>query len=148
MWFAGGGNRKTKPIKTWQTKKGSRITKVVEKRSNSYLITTKDFHVLVDIGKISTYSKLMKNLEVLCDSNTPLKHLFFTHSHYDHCQNTARLKDKYDCKIWVSEQEEIYIKMGLLLYQKVLPYSPIVFHYWDRNYPKNYLATKDSLLMF
>ncbi len=104
--------KKNENMKMWKTKKGNTIIQVIDKRSNSYLITMEDMQVLVDTGRTSSFSKLIKNLNILSDEKTPLKHLFLTHSHYDHCQNAAKLKDKYQCEIWLSEHEEDFGKSG------------------------------------
>lgn len=123
-------------MKAWQTKKGTQIMQLLNKSSNVYLIITKDFQVLVDTGKTSAYDKLYINLEALSDSTCPLKHLFLTHSHYDHCQNAAQLKDKYQYKIWLSEKEEGFAKNGFT----PLPKGTNLFSNWisilGQNLPK------------
>lgn len=113
-------------MKAWQTRKGTQIRQVLNKSSNSYLIITNDFQVLVDTGKASAYDKLYNDLETLSDSERPLKYLFLTHSHYDHCQNATKLKDKYQCKIWLSKKEEDFAKNGFT----PLPKGTNLFSKW------------------
>lgn len=99
-------------MKTWQTKKGTRVMQLLNKTSNSYLIMTKKFQVLVDTGKAAASQILLEKLKALTNPETPLKHLCLTHSHYDHCQNATKLKDNYQCKIWLSKKEGNYAENG------------------------------------
>lgn len=49
-----------------------------------------------DLGKI---------VQALDVSNTTLKGILLTHSHFDHLQLAKPLAEKYNCPIWMSEEE-------------------------------------------
>jgi glyoxylase-like metal-dependent hydrolase (beta-lactamase superfamily II) len=38
--------------------------------------------------------------------------LILTHTHFDHCQNAATIREKYKCKIMLSEKDKEFIKQG------------------------------------
>lgn len=44
--------------------------------------------------------------------NQTLDYLIFTHTHYDHCQNAARLQQQFGCKIVVSQREHQFLELG------------------------------------
>lgn len=99
-------------MKTWKTKNGYIIIKVLSGRSNSYLISKGNYNILVDTGKKSSFKKLKLNIESLNLINKQVSFLILTHTHFDHCQNTARIKVQDNCKIIVSEKEKESIKNG------------------------------------
>jgi len=67
---------------------------------------------LVDTGKSSAYNKLLAGISSLKLNNNQIDFLVLTHTHFDHCQNAAMIKEKYHCKIMVSENDKSVIRQG------------------------------------
>jgi len=99
-------------MKSWETKNGYKIYKVLGGRSNSYLISYKNSNVLVDTGKASAYSRLNKNIDSIELANPEISSLILTHTHFDHCQSASKLKEQKNCKIIVSEKAKEFIENG------------------------------------
>ena len=99
-------------MKSWKTKSGYEIFQVLSGRSNSYLIVTKECNILVDTGMSFAYRNLEKNIKLLQASSPKIDYLILTHTHVDHCQNAARIKKQYGCKIIVSAVEKQYTEAG------------------------------------
>jgi glyoxylase-like metal-dependent hydrolase (beta-lactamase superfamily II) len=99
-------------MKHWQTKSGIKIYQVLARRSNAYLILTSNTAILVDTGKRSSVKQLLRNLSNILHENQTLDYLILTHTHFDHCQNAARLQKQFGCKIVVSEHEQQFLSEG------------------------------------
>lgn len=99
-------------MKSWKTNSGNKIFKVLSGRSNAYLIITEKYNILVDTGISSAYRDLDKNIKRVQPSNTKIDYLVLTHTHFDHCQNAARIKNDYGCRIIVSEHEKEFTEAG------------------------------------
>jgi glyoxylase-like metal-dependent hydrolase (beta-lactamase superfamily II) len=84
-------------MKSWETKGGSRITRVLAGRSNVFLISMGDRNILVDTSPGSRWKKLDRRLGQLGVGR--LDALVLTHAHYDHAGSAARLQEKYEAKV-------------------------------------------------
>jgi hydroxyacylglutathione hydrolase len=96
----------------WITKNGIEIFQVLNRRSNSYLICSENKKILVDTGRESAFGRLWNNIGVLNLKPENIDFLILTHTHYDHCQNAAVIKEQTNCKIVVSEKEAEYAEHG------------------------------------
>ena len=105
-------SRKKHAMKSWTTQQGSTITRVLSGAGNAYFIRTDPFLMLVDTGTKSSFKQLTKNLDSLLGAHERPEALVLTHSHYDHCQNAARLKETYQCKIVMGAEEASYSTQG------------------------------------
>ena len=94
-------------MKTYTTKSGYRISRVLGGRANVYLINTSNNHFLVDTGMSFSFQKLIQNLNL----NLNLT-LILTHTHFDHCQNAGRLQHRFGCNIIMSREAAIYAQQG------------------------------------
>jgi len=99
-------------MKSWRTKSAYEIFQVLSGRSNAYYIATEKCNILVDTGKRSAYLTLTKNIELLKRSSKHIDFLILTHTHFDHCQNAARISQQYSSKIIISENEASYVEDG------------------------------------
>jgi glyoxylase-like metal-dependent hydrolase (beta-lactamase superfamily II) len=99
-------------MKNLTTKKGTIVYQILSGRSNSYLISTPEYKILVDTGKSSAYKRLLHGISSLMLSNNRIDFLILTHTHFDHCQNAAIIKEKYQCKIILSEKDKEFIRQG------------------------------------
>ena len=84
-------------MKTWETKNGYKVTRVLAGRSNVFLISSGENSILVDTSPGSRWKKLDRRLRSLGVDR--LDALIVTHAHYDHAGNAARLQDKYEAKV-------------------------------------------------
>jgi glyoxylase-like metal-dependent hydrolase (beta-lactamase superfamily II) len=101
-----------------KTKKGTIIYQLLTGRSNSYLISTPGLNILVDTGKSSAYKRLLAGLNSFRLKNNRIDYLILTHTHFDHCQNAAMIKEKYQCRIMLSEKEKRFIRHGFTPFSK------------------------------
>ncbi len=99
-------------MKSWKTKNGFIIYKVLTGRSNSYLISSEKNNILIDTGKKSAYNRLNRNIDLLKLTNQKIAFLILTHTHFDHCQTARKFKEKNNCQIIVSEKALESIKNG------------------------------------
>ncbi len=98
-------------MKKWTSTNGITIYQVLSGRSNSFLVSSDNKFFLIDTGRASSWKKLSKNLDDILGENQ-LSFLILTHTHFDHAENTAKIKEKYKCKIIVHESEADYLKKG------------------------------------
>jgi len=99
-------------MKILKTTKGANVYRILTGRSNSYLISTPENNILVDTGVSSSYKKLLSSINSLELNNNGIDFLILTHTHYDHCQSAAIIKQDQQCKIIFSENEYKYVMQG------------------------------------
>ena len=90
-------------LKNWNTKNCT-IYQILKGRSNSFLIKCRNNYILVDTGRKNSWKKLTTRIDELLGKNK-LSYLILTHTHFDHAENAADLKNKYGCKIICHESE-------------------------------------------
>lgn len=98
-------------MKSWITTNSYKVYRVLKGRSNAYLVSKANIRVLIDTGNKSAYPRLQKNIESL-ESINKLTWLVLTHTHYDHCQNAARIKKDHNCRILMCESEAEFVRQG------------------------------------
>ncbi len=98
-------------MKKWITTGETVVYQVLSGRSNSFLVSSNDKFLLVDTGRKNSWKKLSKNLDEILGENK-LSALILTHTHFDHCENAAKIKEKYQGKIIVHVNEANYLKTG------------------------------------
>jgi hydroxyacylglutathione hydrolase len=96
----------------WTTKNGYKIFQVLSGRGNVYLISAKKHNILIDTGKTNKFKAIVDNIEQLDLKDKSVSFLILTHTHFDHCQNAASLKEYFKCKIVVSEAAKEWTKNG------------------------------------
>lgn len=99
-------------MKTWKTKNGSKIIRVLTGRSNAYLILNGNNTILIDTGKKTAFGRLNRRLDKLNISIEVISTLILTHTHFDHCQSAKKIQDKSGCRIIVSGAATDYIQKG------------------------------------
>ncbi len=99
-------------MQKWITKNGYEIHRVLKGRCNSFLVSSENLILLVDTGKASAYKKLMRNINSLNIPPYSNKILVLTHTHFDHCQNAAKLSTLHGFRIWVGKAESNFLKNG------------------------------------
>ncbi len=87
------------------------IYQILEDRSNSFLVNSKNNYILIDTGRKNTWKELTAKFDELLNKNE-LPYLILTHTHFDHAENAAKIKKKYNPKIIVHKSEAEYLKQG------------------------------------
>lgn len=99
-------------MKTWRTSSGYSVSSLLSGRSNAYLIGTRNGNILVDTGESGAYRRLSRHLNASTAPDQSLQLLVLTHTHYDHCQNAAKIKQQENCPILMSRREAKYVHQG------------------------------------
>ena len=97
-------------MKTWETKSGYRILRILSGRSNVFLITNGGKTILIDTGTNTKWKKLEKKLVDLNINH--IDYLILTHTHFDHAANAHRIKRKFNALVFVHETEASYLRSG------------------------------------
>lgn len=98
------------PLKQWNTEHGNTITRLVAGRSNVFLISNGPKALLVDTSWQHAWPALraaLDRLETGC-----LSALILTHTHFDHAENAARVKERYGVQVFVQQNEAAYLAQG------------------------------------
>lgn len=103
-------------MKNWQTKPGTVITRIMQGRSNVYLITHGNLRILVDTGGQNRRRDLLKTLDKL--ALPKLDYLVLTHTHFDHAGNTAAVHELYRPKVVVQKAERLILEQGFSVVPK------------------------------
>lgn len=94
----------------WITNKGSKITLVVSGRNNVFLVESQDTTLLVDAGMGYMYDNLL--LKIKKTGAVP-SIIALTHAHYDHAENTSRLKTYFNANVLIHLAEAEHLKAGV-----------------------------------
>lgn len=97
-------------MKTWVTKSGIRVIRILAGRSNVFLVSSGKTNIIIDTGISRSWKILQRNL--LRMNITEVSYLILTHTHFDHTRNAARLKEMYGLKVMVHETEEGFLAKG------------------------------------
>nr|NJM04129.1 MBL fold metallo-hydrolase [Desulfobacula sp.] len=99
-------------MKSWRTKTGTRIYRILNRRCNSYLVSKDNRFLLVDSGTKRDWNRLNKGLEGFGATHASLVALVLTHCHFDHAENAAKLKQTHGTPIWVHRSEGACLRKG------------------------------------
>lgn len=97
-------------MKTWNTENCT-IYQILEGRSNSFLINSQNNYILIDTGRANSWKKLSSKLDDILGKDK-LSCLILTHTHFDHIENAAKIKEKYKSIIIVHQSESEYLMLG------------------------------------
>jgi len=90
-------------MKTWETKSGYSIIKILGGRSNVFLLKKDSYCILIDTSVASNWFKLESRLSKLNIHYIDI--LVLTHTHFDHAANAQKIKEKYGAKVLVHKTE-------------------------------------------
>ncbi|MDD5168370.1 MAG: MBL fold metallo-hydrolase [Syntrophales bacterium] len=99
-------------MKTWTTKNGQRIDQLLGGRCNAFLVSRGDRCILVDSGRTSQRRRLYRRLKGISPHKNPPAALIMTHTHFDHAENAAALKERYGTRIVVNKREAEKLASG------------------------------------
>ncbi len=102
-------------MKTWQTARGTTITRLLAGRSNVFLVARGGRRVLVDTSPAWRWRKLARRLRRRGIAS--LDALVLTHSHFDHAGSAARLRKEFAAPVIVHRAEAAALAGG----ESVLP---------------------------
>ncbi|MEI6091899.1 MAG: MBL fold metallo-hydrolase [bacterium] len=97
-------------MKTWTTKRGYKITRILSGISKVFLLSNNEINILIDTSPQSQWHLLNRRLKKLDISH--IDFLILTHTHYDHSTNSAKIKEHYGAKIIVHCDEASYLANG------------------------------------
>jgi len=97
-------------MKTWQTKSGHRIVRVLTGRSNVFLLTNGKKNILIDTSPEFMRKLLQKRLNKLNINH--IDYLILTHSHFDHANNAAWIKEKFNALVIIHREEASFLTSG------------------------------------
>lgn len=99
-------------MKSWITKSGQKIYRILDGRCNCFLISYQNKHLLIDTGRTNKWKKLSRELDKLGVNSNSLTSLILTHSHFDHAENAANVKKKFKTRIIIHRSEADYLQNG------------------------------------
>jgi glyoxylase-like metal-dependent hydrolase (beta-lactamase superfamily II) len=99
-------------MKTWTTKTGQNIVRVLTGRCNCYLLINGDRHLLIDVGRRSHSARLCARLDRFGVKQESLQAVILTHSHFDHAENSAMIKEKYQTHLIAHRLEVPFLAKG------------------------------------
>jgi glyoxylase-like metal-dependent hydrolase (beta-lactamase superfamily II) len=102
-------------MRVWETRSGYRIIQILSGRSNVFLLTNGKKNILIDTSSKFMWNNLVKRLKQL--NVNRIDYLILTHTHYDHAENSSRIKEKYNTQVIVHKDEASYLTTG----ENILP---------------------------
>jgi glyoxylase-like metal-dependent hydrolase (beta-lactamase superfamily II) len=108
-------------MKSWVTKSGNKIIRVLAGRSNVFLLTNGEKNILIDTSTSYLWGKLQRRLGLL--NIETIDYLVLTHSHFDHAANAKRIKTKYKPTIVIHKNEALSLSRG----EMAIPNGTLIF---------------------
>lgn len=99
-------------MKSWITKKGTVIYRLLLGRSNCFLVKRDSKFLLIDTSWKHSRKKLYARLIHVGCNEENLVALILTHTHFDHTQNAANIKRRYAVPIIVHQSEAEFLRNG------------------------------------
>ncbi len=90
---------------SFTTSTGSLVRRLLGGRSNVFLVSRDNRHLLIDSSTKMNRRSLINKLNSLSIKPGTLSALILTHTHFDHAANAAMIRNTYNTKIIVSEHE-------------------------------------------
>jgi hydroxyacylglutathione hydrolase len=103
-------NSNTHKMRTWKTKSGYSIIKILSGRSNVFLLTNGQTNILIDTSYSRLWNKLQRQLNKLQIKH--IDYLILTHAHFDHAANASKIKEKYRPGVIVQKNEAACLAAG------------------------------------
>lgn len=100
-----------KRIQTSNNVKVGEIIYLTEKVGDApisvYVIRGENGDMLIDSGFVTTYKSIINWIE---ENQFNITDIFITHAHPDHDWNVAKLKNKYNARVWMNEKDKTLIR--------------------------------------
>jgi len=98
-WSSRIGQEVALNMKTWTTKSGQSIVRIFRGRCNCYLLSKANDFILIDAGRGNRWMTLSGRLDRYGVKKETLKAVVLTHCHFDHAENAARIREKYQTRL-------------------------------------------------
>lgn len=98
-------------MRTWTTQNGYVIRQLLSGRSNVFLLSYKDTHILIDTSTSRRRGKLRRRIEAA--GIQTIDYLILTHTHNDHAANAYMIREKYHARVIVHRNETNWLAQGL-----------------------------------
>ncbi|HOV10530.1 MAG TPA: MBL fold metallo-hydrolase [Bacteroidales bacterium] len=108
-------------MKSWKTKSGYEIIRILSGRSNVFLLTNGQKNVLIDSSVSRLWKKLVKKLDKLGIHS--IDYLILTHAHFDHAGNANQIQKKFDAFVIIQKEEAPCLSNG----DNILPGGTTIF---------------------
>lgn len=99
-------------MQTWHTSDRQIIRRVLGGRSNAFLISRQNHHVLVDAGRAGSFHRLKRNLDQLRVSEDGISAFVLTHAHFDHAENAKRVQKDYASNVIIQQEDADCLSRG------------------------------------
>jgi hydroxyacylglutathione hydrolase len=97
-------------MNSWTTSGGITIRQILGLRCNVFLVSGSGKNILVDTSRKSERKSLFRRLDA--SGIRTLDALILTHTHFDHAENAARVREKYGAKVIVHSSEAGFLQSG------------------------------------
>jgi glyoxylase-like metal-dependent hydrolase (beta-lactamase superfamily II) len=97
-------------MKTWKTKSGYKIVRILFGRSNVFLLQNNRVNVLIDTCSAAFWKLLDGRLRL--SGINHIDYLVLTHSHYDHADNASKIKKEYNASVVIHRSESENLTSG------------------------------------
>jgi glyoxylase-like metal-dependent hydrolase (beta-lactamase superfamily II) len=98
-------------MRKWTTKNGFVIYRLLNSGCNVFLLTNNTSIIMVDTSIGFDWKTLHQRTKQACQEKH-LEALILTHTHFDHCANAAKVKERFNPQIIVHEKEAGYLQQG------------------------------------
>ncbi len=116
-------------MKIWTTKSGHQVFRVLKGRCNVFLVYNGSNYFMVDTGGRLQWDSLFNSLDALAINEKVLQAVIMTHTHFDHAENAAKIKEYYKPSFYVHQSEAAYLEKG----DSPLPGGSLVITRWFTN---------------
>ena len=99
-------------MQTWHTSDGQTIRRVLSGRSNAFLISRENHHVLVDAGRAGSFHRLKRNLDQLRVSKDGISAFVLTHAHFDHAENAKHVQTDFASNVIIQLEDADCLSSG------------------------------------
>ena len=97
-------------MKTWKTKSGYKVIRLLSGRSNVFLLTDGKRNLLIDTSVARSWHKLKYRIERTTSGK--INYLILTHAHFDHAANAKRLQEECNPIVIIQTSEAAYLSGG------------------------------------
>lgn len=99
-------------MRTWRTRNDCRVTEVLHGRCNCFLVRHGDASLLVDTGRSRSWRRLRAGLVAAGVAPGRPLDVVLTHTHFDHAENVASVRDTWDATLFVHDAEADCVARG------------------------------------
>lgn len=141
-------------MKSWLTKNGYKVIRLLGGRSNVFFVTNGSVNILIDTSPQYRWKKLKKRL--LDQDIDHIDYLILTHAHFDHAANALKIREKFNSQVVIHRCEANYlgdghnarIKGTNALTRMIVNALTLKLLYWLKYHPCKYDILVDSSFDF